>query len=106
VLLSRGEFSLILATLAIGAGLDDRVAPFIALDVLVLTLVGPVLAARSGWLALVLPNRLVGGGFRDVGQETMVRGCPHVDVGPAPRARTPATSASPWATPGCARARA
>jgi CPA2 family monovalent cation:H+ antiporter-2 len=84
VLLSRGEFSLILATLAIGAGLDERVAPFIALYVLVLALVGPVLAARSGRLALVLPNRLVGGGFRYVGHERMVRGCPHVDVVPAP----------------------
>ena len=83
VLLSRGEFSLILATLAIGAGLDARIAPFVALYVLVLALVGPVLAARSGRLAHALPARLVGGGYRYVGHETIARGCPHVEVVPA-----------------------
>lgn len=83
VLLGRGEFSLILATLAIGAGLDERIGPFVALYVLLLALVGPILAARSRGLSLVLPGRLVGGGFAYVGQETMVQGCPHVDVVPA-----------------------
>ncbi|MFE0592282.1 cation:proton antiporter [Micromonospora echinospora] len=80
VLLGRGEFSLILATLAIGAGLDERIGPFVALYVLVLALVGPVLAARSHRLSRALPNRLLGGSFRYVGQETMVRSCPHTDV--------------------------
>lgn len=83
VLLGRGEFSLILATLAIGAGLDERIGPFVALYVLLLALVGPILAARSGNLSRALPGRLLGGGFAYVGQETMVQGCPHVDVVPA-----------------------
>lgn len=46
-LLSRGEFALILATLAVGAGLDARVAPFAGLYVLVLAIVGPVLATAA-----------------------------------------------------------
>lgn len=82
VLLGRGEFSLILATLAIAAGLDDRIGPFVALYVLVLALVGPILAARAGRLSRALPERAVGGGFAFVGHETMVQGCPHVDVVP------------------------
>jgi CPA2 family monovalent cation:H+ antiporter-2 len=56
--LGRGEFSLILATLAAGAGLDDRVGPFVALYVLVLAVAGPVLAGRSARLARLLPARL------------------------------------------------
>jgi monovalent cation:H+ antiporter-2, CPA2 family len=56
--LGRGEFSLILATLAAGAGLDDRVGPFVALYVLVLALGGPVLAGRSARLSGLLPVRL------------------------------------------------
>lgn len=83
VLLGRGEFSLILGTLAIGAGLDGRIGPFVALYVLVLALIGPILAARSGLLSRALPVRLVGTGFRYVAQERMVAGCPHVDVMPA-----------------------
>jgi CPA2 family monovalent cation:H+ antiporter-2 len=58
--LARGEFSLILASLAVGAGLDPRLGPFVALYVLVLALVAPVLAARPGWLAGRIPARLVG----------------------------------------------
>ena len=54
-ILGRGEFSLILATLAVAAGLDDRIGPFIALYVLVLAILGPLLAARSLTLARVLP---------------------------------------------------
>jgi CPA2 family monovalent cation:H+ antiporter-2 len=80
VLLGRGEFSLILATLAVGAGLDDRIAPFVALYVLVLALVGPVLAARSQMLSNALPNRALGGSFQYVAQEMMVRSCEHTAV--------------------------
>jgi CPA2 family monovalent cation:H+ antiporter-2 len=47
--LARGEFSLILASLAIGAGLDGRLAPFVGTYVLVLAVLGPILAARSHW---------------------------------------------------------
>lgn len=56
--LGRGEFSLILATLAAGAGLDGRIGPFVALYVLVLAVLGPLLAARSRLLAQRLPARL------------------------------------------------
>jgi len=57
-LLGRGEFSLILATLAAAAGLDARVGPFVALYVLVLAIAGPVLTSRSALLAAWLPARL------------------------------------------------
>lgn len=79
VLLGRGEFSLILATLAIAAGLDPRIGPFVALYVLVLALVGPILAARSRRLSFALPGRLLGGGYTFVAHETMVQGCEHLD---------------------------
>jgi monovalent cation:H+ antiporter-2, CPA2 family len=59
-LLGRGEFSLILATLAAGAGLDDRIGPFVAEYVLVLALAGPLLASRSGIIARRIPPRLMG----------------------------------------------
>ena len=59
-ILGRGEFSLILATLAVAAGLDERIGPFIAGYVLVLALAGPLLASRSTTLARWIPARLVG----------------------------------------------
>lgn len=58
--LGRGEFSLILATLAAAAGLDDRIGPFVAGYVLVLALAGPLLASRSAVIARRIPPRLVG----------------------------------------------
>jgi CPA2 family monovalent cation:H+ antiporter-2 len=58
-ILGRGEFSLILATLAVGAGLDDRIGPFVALYVLVLAVLAPILASRSARLGRVLPERLL-----------------------------------------------
>lgn len=57
-ILGRGEFSLILATLAVAAGLDDRIGPFVAAYVLVLAVLGPLLAARSAAFARLLPARL------------------------------------------------
>lgn len=57
-ILGRGEFSLILATLATAAGLDARIGPFVALYVLVLAVVGPLLTARSQLFARLLPERL------------------------------------------------
>ena len=57
-LLGRGEFSLILATLAAGAGLDDRIGPFVAAYVLILAVIGPLLTARSGLVTQRLPVRL------------------------------------------------
>lgn len=58
MLVSRGEFELILAALAIAAGLDSRVAAFAALYVLVLSILSPLLSARSHALARLLPDRL------------------------------------------------
>jgi K+:H+ antiporter subunit KhtU len=57
-ILGRGEFSLILATLAAAAGLDSRLGPFIGLYVLALALIGPLLASRSTDLASLLPGTL------------------------------------------------
>ncbi|MDH6214044.1 cation:proton antiporter [Streptomyces pseudovenezuelae] len=53
-LVARGEFALILAAMATSAGLDGRLAPFIAGYVLVLAVLGPVLAGRAELLARVL----------------------------------------------------
>jgi len=57
-LLGRGEFSLILAGFGVAAGLDARVAPFVALYVLVLAVIGPLLASSSDHLSKRLPRRL------------------------------------------------
>lgn len=57
-LLARGEFALILATMAAGAGLDDRLSPFIAGYVLILAVLGPLAAGGSHWLARALPEGL------------------------------------------------
>ena len=58
MLVSRGEFELILAALAVAAGLDSRVAPFAALYVLVLSILSPLFSARSLVLARWLPRGL------------------------------------------------
>jgi CPA2 family monovalent cation:H+ antiporter-2 len=58
-LLGRGEFSLILAAAAVGAGLDPRIGPFVALYVLVLAVLGPLLTAHSRIIATLLPPGLV-----------------------------------------------
>jgi CPA2 family monovalent cation:H+ antiporter-2 len=55
---ARGEFSLILASLAVVAGLDGRLGPFTAGYVLVLAIAGPLAASRSHLLARRLPARL------------------------------------------------
>ncbi|MYY01260.1 MULTISPECIES: cation:proton antiporter [unclassified Streptomyces] len=56
-LVARGEFALILATMAAGAGLNERLSPFIAGYVLVLAVLAPLAAGRSHWLARLLPGR-------------------------------------------------
>ncbi|MGW6460128.1 cation:proton antiporter [Streptomyces sp. NPDC055078] len=56
-LLARGEFALILATMAAAAGLDSRLSPFIAGYVLVLAVLAPMIAGRSQLLARLLPSR-------------------------------------------------
>ncbi|WP_406395329.1 cation:proton antiporter [Streptomyces sp. NBC_00887] len=55
-LLARGEFALILATMAAGAGLDERLPPFIAGYVLLLAVLAPLAAGRSDRLARFLPG--------------------------------------------------
>jgi CPA2 family monovalent cation:H+ antiporter-2 len=60
--LGRGEFSLILATLAVAAGLDPRIGPFVGFYVLVLALIAPILASRSEVLSRLLPARLFASG--------------------------------------------
>jgi CPA2 family monovalent cation:H+ antiporter-2 len=47
ILMNRGEFALILAILALTAGLDERLQPFAGLYVLVMSVVGPLLASNS-----------------------------------------------------------
>lgn len=47
ILQNRGEFALILATLAVSAGLDPRISPFAGLYVLIMAVIGPVIASRS-----------------------------------------------------------
>lgn len=76
-LLGRGEFSLILATLALAAGLDARIGAFVALYVLLLAVVSPLAASCSRLLARALPARLFGG-FRYVSEHTMATTCSHL----------------------------
>ena len=47
MLQNRGEFVLILATLAAAAGLDDRLTPFAGLYVLIMAVIGPILTVNS-----------------------------------------------------------
>jgi CPA2 family monovalent cation:H+ antiporter-2 len=56
---ARGEFALILVALATQAGLDRRLAPLIAVYVLVLAVVSPILATHSATFARLLPARLL-----------------------------------------------
>ncbi|OUE10088.1 K(+)/H(+) antiporter YhaU [Clavibacter michiganensis] len=58
ILQNRGEFALILATLSLSAGLDERIQPFAGLYVLVMAIMGPLLAANSVRIGTaVLPTR-------------------------------------------------
>lgn len=53
---NRGEFTLILATLAAAAGLDPRLTPFAGLYVLAMAIAGPVLAVNSERLGALGPT--------------------------------------------------
>jgi CPA2 family monovalent cation:H+ antiporter-2 len=58
ILQNRGEFALILATLALAAGLDERIQPFAGLYVLIMAIAGPILAVNSERIgAVVLRTR-------------------------------------------------
>ena len=54
--LARGEFALVLVTLAAAAGLDERLAPFAAVYVLILAVASPILAGKSGGAGAVVPR--------------------------------------------------
>lgn len=47
IMVNRGEFTLILATLSVAAGLDHRLQPFAGLYVLSMAILGPLFAANS-----------------------------------------------------------
>jgi CPA2 family monovalent cation:H+ antiporter-2 len=57
MLQNRGEFALILATLATAAGLDPRLTPFAGLYVLVMAVVGPIIAVNSNTIAALVLRR-------------------------------------------------
>lgn len=67
--LGRGEFSLIIATLAAAAGLDPRIGPFVALYVLVLAIIGPLSASKSSLVAAWLPRWLFRGAVQPIAPE-------------------------------------
>jgi CPA2 family monovalent cation:H+ antiporter-2 len=54
MLQNRGEFALILATLAAAAGLDERLTPFAGLYVLSMSIIGPLLAVNSEKLGVLV----------------------------------------------------
>ena len=54
ILQNRGEFALILATLSLSAGLDERIAPFAGLYVLTMSILGPILATNSERIGAVI----------------------------------------------------
>ncbi len=55
--LARGEFALILVTLAVAAGLDERLVPFVGIYVLTLAVASPILAANAPRIARGIPER-------------------------------------------------
>ncbi|EPJ41310.1 putative K(+)/H(+) antiporter YhaU [Streptomyces afghaniensis 772] len=91
-LLARGEFALILAAMAAGAGLDTRLAPFIAGYVLVLAILGPIAAGRAHLLARAL---------RAAQDLLPGRMAPSYDTEPrSPDDSTPSSATAPGPSPG------
>ena len=60
IFVNRGEFTLILATLSVSAGLDPRLQPFAGLYVLVMAILGPLFASNSEKLGGLLRRRVPG----------------------------------------------
>ena len=58
IFVNRGEFTLILATLSVSAGLDPRLQPFAGLYVLVMAILGPMFAANSEKIGAMLRKRV------------------------------------------------
>ena len=57
IFVNRGEFTLILATLSVSAGLDPRLQPFAGLYVLVMAILGPLFTANSERIGAALRRR-------------------------------------------------
>jgi CPA2 family monovalent cation:H+ antiporter-2 len=57
IMVNRGEFTLILATLALGADLDPRLQPFAGLYVLLMAVLGPLFASNSERIGQALVRR-------------------------------------------------
>ena len=57
IFVNRGEFTLILATLSVSAGLDQRLQPFAGLYVLSMAILGPLFTANSEKLGSALLRR-------------------------------------------------
>jgi len=57
ILVNRGEFALILATLATAGGLDPRLTPFAGLYVLIMAVIGPLLAVNSERIGALFRRR-------------------------------------------------
>ncbi|MBB5639606.1 cation:proton antiporter [Cryobacterium roopkundense] len=64
IFVNRGEFTLILATLSVTAGLDPRLQPFAGLYVLVMAILGPLFAANSEKIGAMLRKRVTVAGTR------------------------------------------
>ncbi|WP_104083726.1 cation:proton antiporter [Cryobacterium sp. Y11] len=58
IFVNRGEFTLILATLSVSAGLDPRLQPFAGLYVLSMAILGPLFAANSEKIGAALRRRV------------------------------------------------
>lgn len=57
VLTARGEFSIVIAGIAVAEGVDDRIGPFAAAYVLILAVGGPLLAKAADPIARLLNRR-------------------------------------------------
>jgi CPA2 family monovalent cation:H+ antiporter-2 len=62
IFVNRGEFTLILATLSLGAGLDPRLQPFAGLYVLSMAILGPLFTANSEKIGAYLSGNVPGVG--------------------------------------------
>ncbi|XVV33454.1 cation:proton antiporter [Streptomyces sp. CA-100214] len=103
-LVARGEFALILAAMAAGAGLDERLAPFIAGYVLVLAVLGPIVAARAHLLAGAL--RTAAGLLPGIRSTAAVRGEGKGGDGSSESVAVSAGAASPSSSSASERAEA
>jgi len=57
IFVNRGEFTLILATLSVSAGLDPRLQPFAGLYVLTMAILGPLFTANSEKIGAAIGRR-------------------------------------------------